>query len=221
MIFRKFARHDLRRWALTGGVATEIHHWLRGHRPPPRPRNDIDFVADSFADIPDTLANSFLFRHVHPEDPPGKTLLQLVDPETALRVDVFRTCGDTMRRTSEFGPFRLIAIEDLLARTARLSLDLAEGLPVPAKHARDFERLSRLIEPAEVEAAWQTHRKPAHPSTFAEAGRLLQALIRARGDLLIAPRYSQDPEALCPRCRPIGAFRAADPRAVLSLLGYC
>jgi hypothetical protein len=36
------------------------------------------------------------------------------------------------------GMLRLISIEDLTTRNARLNLDLAEGKPVPAKHSRDL-----------------------------------------------------------------------------------
>jgi tartrate dehydratase beta subunit/fumarate hydratase class I family protein len=54
-----------------------------------RSLNDIDFIVDSFEHIPQSLAGEFLFRHVHPFDPPGKTLVQSIDPETMVRVDVF------------------------------------------------------------------------------------------------------------------------------------
>jgi hypothetical protein len=104
-----------------------------------------------------------LFRHVHPLNPPGKTLLQFVDPETALRIDVFRAFGETMRRTSAVklagGTLRLIALEDLLARSARLALDLATGVSIPAKYAADFLRLAE-INPCGMEIAWQDQRKP-------------------------------------------------------------
>ncbi len=223
--FRKLRRHDVRGWALTGGFAIEIHHVLRGHSPSFRQLNDIDFVAGSFDRIPATLAHDFIFRHIHPLDPPGKTLLQSVDPDSALRIDVFHASGGTMSRASALdlpvGAIQLISLEDLLARAARLALDLAAGVPTPAKHARNFLRLARLIGPAEVETAWRDHRKPEHPSTFQEASGLLQESIQARPDLLIAPNYSKDIEALCPRCAPTAAFHLADPRVVLSLLGYC
>jgi len=47
--FENLARHDISRWALTGGFATEIHHLRRGRRPLMRSLNDIDFIVDSFA----------------------------------------------------------------------------------------------------------------------------------------------------------------------------
>lgn len=218
-------RHAIGEWALTGGFAVEIHHLLRGRRPAVRRLNDIDFIADSFASIPETLASDFLFRHVHPLDPPNRTMLQMIEPNSAVRVDVFRACGATISRTSRLelpsGAVRLISLEDLVARTARLALDLAEGVPTPSKHAMDFLRLSDLVQPADVEIAWRDHRKQKHPEGFEEANRLLHKLIPARPDLLITPEYSKSADAVCLRCVPETAFQLADPKTVLSLLGYC
>ncbi len=223
--FRKLARHDIRDWVLTGGLAIELH-WLRLGRPPSmRALNDIDFIVDGFDQIPGTLAEDFLFRHIHPWDAPGKTLVQSIDPINALRVDVFRAYGATVQRASpmelSFGGFRVISLEDLVARSARLALDIAAGVPTPSKHARDFLRLAELVDPGKVEAAWQDHRKPAHPVTFAETSRMLNDLIPKRTHLLVTPEYSKNTEAVCPRCASISAFRFADPNVVLSLLGYC
>ena len=110
----KLARHDISRWALTGGLAMEIHSLLRGRTRGVRILNDLDFVAETFACIPPTLADDFLCRHVHPLDPPGKTILQLVDADTSLRIDLFRACGETMSRTIvvelESVPARIVSI---------------------------------------------------------------------------------------------------------------
>jgi hypothetical protein len=223
--FRKLARHDVSRWALTGGLAIEAHLARLGAKQSVRALNDLDFITESFDCIPDTLAGDFLFRHIHPLDPPGKTLLQCVDPDSAMRIDVFRVNGATLKRTSTLpfpgGTMRLISLEDLAARTARLALDLAEGVAVPAKHARDFLRLAELVKPAAAERAWQDHRKPQHPSSFREASRQLCELIPASQSLLINPDYSKDANQVCKRCVPTGVFRLADPKVVLSLLGYC
>jgi hypothetical protein len=221
----RLASHDIREWALTGGMAAEIHQLRLGRQPSWRVLNDIDFVTDSFDSIPATLADDFLFRHVHPFDAPGKTLLQMVDPETAVRIDVFRACGRTMDRLIALeilsNSFRLISLEDLLARMARLTMDLAERVTTPAKYATDFSRLTELASPERVEAAWMDHRKPRHPASFPEARRQLEALIPAHPELLIDSDYSHDLDALCSRCVPGSVFQLADPRAVLTLLGYC
>jgi hypothetical protein len=209
---RKLARHDIDSWAITGGLAIEIHD----PRPALRRLNDIDFVAPDFQSIPASLARDFLFRHVHTNSAPGGVLVQFVDPETALRVDVFGACGDTLRRATN-----VVSAADLLARLARLTLDLAVGDPTPAKHADDYRRLVGRVPAAEVEIAWCDHRKPRHPATFAAAREILRELITARPDLLITPEYSKDPAATCPRCICSPAFPLADPNIILGLLGYC
>src|SRR5216683_3886183 len=133
--FRKLGHHDIHGWALTGGLAVEVHRLRRGFQPSLRALNDIDFIAESFDGIPETLGDDFLFRHIHPCDPPNRTMLQLVDAEGKLRIDVFRSYGDTMCRTCNLDlsgcMIKVISLEDLTARTARLALDLAGGVPTP------------------------------------------------------------------------------------------
>src|SRR4029079_1450479 len=84
--------------------------------------NDIDFVTPAFECIPETLARDFLFRHVHPFDPPGNTMMQLVHAGTSLRVDVFRADGGIMSRAISVdgpsGPLRVISVEDVVAYEA-------------------------------------------------------------------------------------------------------
>jgi hypothetical protein len=151
--------------------------------------------------------------------------LQLVDAETALRIDLFRGYGAIMTRTLSlefpFGRIQLISREDVLAQAARLLLDLRGGVPVPAKHANDYLRLHKLMQPSDVGVAWKDHRKPDHPVAFHEASTLVRGLIAAHRDLLITPYYSMDVTQICARCVPTAAFPLADPQLVLSLLGYC
>jgi hypothetical protein len=223
--FRKLARHDVRSWILTGGIAIEIHGLVRGFDCPARGLNDLDFIVGAFDRIPETLAEDLLARHIHPSALPGKTMMQLVDPDAALRLDVFRGDGETMSRAVSVelpsGPIRIVSLEDLVARAARLLPDLEQGAPVASKHARDYFRFVELADSAVVEIAWQDHRKPMHPATFRVVHALIRDLISARSNLLITPEYSTNPGAVCPLCVPAGAFQLADPNVVLSILGYC
>ena len=222
---RKLALHDVSRWVLVGGLAVEFHCLRSEHSHPIRHLNDIDFVASAFDCIPETLARDFLFRHVHPFDPPGKTMMQLVDADASLRVDLFRAYGGIMSRTISVdlpsGPLRVISVEDAVARAARLLLDLDASVPVPAKHAVDYLRLAELVKSSTVETAWQDHRKPTHPMTFWETNTLLKRLIATRRNLLTSPEYSKNTAEVCPRCVRTPPFQLADPNVVLSLLGYC
>jgi hypothetical protein len=218
-------RHDVSSLLLTGGIAVELRLGLRGGPAGMRALNDIDFLADSFTRIPATLSADVLFRHVHPGGPPGKTLLQCVEPQNGVRIDVFRAYGGEAARAAAIDlngrSMRVVALEDLAARSARLCLDLAGGTPVPEKHTRDFLRLLPLVSLSAVERVWPEHRKPDHPGTFAEAAALLPDLIRMRTNLQIDAAYSRDATATCLRCTPSREFPLADPRRILSLLGYC
>jgi hypothetical protein len=84
-------------------------------------------------------------------------MMQLVDVDAQLRIDVFRAVGVTFKRASQIklpvGELTVVALEDLIARTARLSPDLANGIPVPAKHAADLLLLSTMLGPREAQSA--------------------------------------------------------------------
>jgi hypothetical protein len=223
--FRKLLRHDVSRWALTGGLATEAHLERCGGEATIRPLHDIDFIVSSFDCIPASLADDFLLRHVHPDDPPGKTLVQCVDPETAVRVDVFRAYGGVMDRVLAIelpsGSFRIISLEDLTARAARLSWDLAANVPVSPKYARDFLRLLDIVSMDRVEPAWREHRKSHGPERFSDASREIRRLISTRPKLLVSPVYSTDVDASCERCQDTMALPLGDAGRMLELLGYC
>jgi hypothetical protein len=223
--FRKLLRHDIANWALTGGFATEAHIERRGGKSAIRPLHDIDFIVSSFDCIPESLAKDFLLRHVHPDDPPGKTLLQCIDPETAVRVDIFRAYGDVMRRVSPVRlfceSFRIISLEDLTARAARLCWNLAAGVSVAPKYTADFLRLLEIASTYQVEAVWQEHRKPDSPERFQDAANEIRRLVSTRPDLLVNPAYLTDVSVICERCRGGAALPLVDAGRMLELLGYC
>jgi hypothetical protein len=217
--------HRAESLVLTGGLAFELHRQRLGLPSQQRSLNDIDFLVSSFDEIPKTLSADLLFRHVHPYDPPGKTLLQCVFPETAVRVDIFRAYGSTITRAETLEVagemLRMISIEDLTARGARLCMDLAANVPVPSKHIRDFLQLLEMADSRNIDTAWQDHRKASHPASFNWAADLLRDLIPARKDLQIAPGYSQDVHQSCSRCHGTEDFPVAEADLVRSILGYC
>jgi hypothetical protein len=223
-VLEKFAILGPRKFALTGSLALETRLIGLGHVPRLRTLNDVDIVVESIACIPEALAKGFLVRHIHPHVPGGKMLIQLVDPDAALRVDVFRAYGATMARSESvrFGTVLLgvVSLEDLAARAASLIMDLERGIGVARKHAQDFQVLAGVIDLNYVEAAWRDHRKSMDPSTFEEALPRVHDLIESRRDLLVVPDYSHDADAACPRCEDTGSFRPAAPKTIMGILGY-
>lgn len=75
-VMRKLQRHGTLEWALTGGLAVEIHAIRCGLPTPRRTLNDIDFVVPRFDCIQESIGSNFLCRHIHPLDPPGRTIAQ-------------------------------------------------------------------------------------------------------------------------------------------------
>jgi hypothetical protein len=221
----RLARHDVSKWALAGGIAIELLVLRCGGEAWRRGLHDVDFVVGAFDEIPVGLGGELLLRHVHPYDPPGKNMLQGVDASAGVRMDVFRAYGGELDRLSSIElcgvPLKMVSLEDMVARHARLCWDLVGGVRVAPKFARDFLRLVEFVVPAKMEAIWQEHRKPGSAESFAVAVEALRRTIAVRTDLLVAPVYSTDVDAVCSRCHETEAFPLADAREVMAILGYC
>jgi hypothetical protein len=217
----KLLTHDISQWALTGGFAVEMQIRQAGGESVVRPLHDLDFIVSSFDGIPVSIGRDFLIRHVHPGDPAGRNLLQCVDPETGVRMDVFRVHPSVMDRVSRLGSgLRMISRRDLTARAGRLTWDLSQRYVAP-KYVRDFLRLLAWTKVSEVEEVWPEHRNERSPESFAEAAEGVHRLLESRSQFLIDPIYSTDVEAVCERCISTDAFPLADARVILSILGYC
>ena len=224
-VIEKLTLHDIASWVLAGSFALEAHKRRLGVEAKPRPLHDIDFVVDSFECIPGTLGEDFALRHVHPYDPPAKTLLQAVDLENAVRVDIFRTHRPVVERSVAFVfgkvPMLVISLEDILGRLLRLGWNLIDGIPVGSKYVGDLVATLELGDPERLEVAWQDHRRPEMPRTFKEALGPVMKATTVRRELLITPDYSKDPTEVCHRCHEVGNLRLADGAVILSALGYC
>jgi len=212
------------RGALTGGLAIDAQLRAYGQTVERRPFNDIDFVVESFASIPESLAGSFLSHHVHPDATNGKTLLQLVDEAHRVRVDLFQAVGKTLLRTVPMYDgtcdLDVLAIEDLAARTTALVCGrLLRGLPIDVKHVRAFKRLRGLGEAPKLNTAWNDHRQRV-PGTLDEASREAARLLESHPELVVVERYSSEP-VTCDRCRRYGPFGPVSPSKVIEVLGYC
>jgi hypothetical protein len=209
--------------ALTGSLATEAHLLSQARNTERRSLNDVDFVVESIASIPGSLAGGFLVHHIHPHAPEGKILLQLIDREQALRIDFFRQFGATLTRIERLkgpaGPLPVISLEDLIARTTALVVgSLRRGKPIDPKHARAFRRLAGLGEPGRIDAAWHDHRQ-SELESFHQAAQLAHQLLDRHPELAIPERYSAE-VSVCPQCQDHGPFRRACPDIIVQILGY-
>jgi hypothetical protein len=214
--------HGLR-CALTGGLAIAAHLQIN-RQPVERKRlNDIDLVVETFDDIPESLASSFLLHHVHPDAVDGKILVQLVDEATAVRVDVFRALGNTLHRATpldgDTGSLDVVSVEDLVARTTSLVCGrLRRGRSIDAKHVTAFTELRGLGRPEQLAMAWADHRQEV-PGTLEEGDGEAIRLLSTRPELVVNEHYSTD-VVMCGRCRERGPFRPSPAEKIVRILGY-
>lgn len=223
MVIETVLAHGIR-CALTGGLAIEAQLQRHGRTGERRSLNDIDFVVEDFASIPDSLAGAFLQHHVHPDANDGRTLLQLIDRRRAIRIDLFSALGSSLSRASkltrETGDLDVLSVEDLVARTTALVCGrLRRGGTIDVKHAVAFRRLRGLGQPQVLAAAWNDHRQQV-PGTLEDASREAACLLEAHPELIVVENYSSTPVA-CGRCRPHGAFRPAPLDTIVQIVGYC
>lgn len=222
-VARKLLARNFRGCALAGGLAIEARLHAQGRPIHRRPLNDVDLVVEGFNAIPTALADGFVLNHIHPYAPEGKTLLQVIDPECALRIDVFRAFGTTLSRAcvldEQTGPLSVLAVEDLVARTtAHVCARLRNGVEIGAKHVRAFMRLADLGRPKQRAEAWQDHRQDV-PGTLEEATQEAHQRLARHPELVVSEEGATVVTA-CDRCQDYGPFRLAPRETIVAILGY-
>ena len=198
----RFLPHvDSTQIALTGGVAIGIHAGAANdHRARSRAAEDIDFVAESIDAVRPSVTSDFLVSHFHvPQPGYPKFLIQLVDPLSRLRVDVFPDSLGALSRASTVTiggvSLRMLDAETLLAHKLQLVAGASALSPVEEKHDADVQRLGAIC------------------------GRDVPTLPASH---LVRAAYSRDLEEVCLRCEVSrrDAFPLAAKRAIFDVLGY-
>lgn len=185
-------RHSV---ALTGGVAIELHLAAAAKHGRRERIADVDFMASRLDVIAPTVASVFLISHYHVARrgvPRG--MIQLVDPVTGLRLDIFPDLAGALSRAKHM----LVAGEVLLVLEPQSMLEhklqtLAKP-PVDEKHWLDAVALAALCA------------APSPP-------RLAQ---------FMPDRYSTDFTLVCDRCDRSRSprFPLAPKANIFELLGY-
>jgi hypothetical protein len=163
--------------ALTGGVAIELGLSSVG-RPGSRTSiADLDFVVSGPDAVAETVSEDFLVSHYHrPQPGVPKFMLQLVDPVTALRIDIFPDLVGSVKRARWFTlvgqPVRVLTLESILEHKLLTLSTASATTPVDPKHDDDARILGAVVGrevlrlPADAlvkdvyggEADWACHR---------------------------------------------------------------
>jgi hypothetical protein len=185
--------------ALTGSAAIDAHLASRNWSEPRRAA-DLDFVAGRIDAVSAGAARDFLVSHFHrPQPGYPKFLVQLVDPVSRFRIDIFPDMVGSLQRARpvDLGGMhvRVLDLGAILDHKLAILAGATEQRPVDEKHYRDAVLLGRICE--------------RHPPDV-PAARLCRE------------EYSRDMNAVCLRCS--ASFDAAFPLApkpqIFEVLGY-
>ena len=191
---------DRRAIALAGSVAIEVH---LASRSLPRLRpvlTDVDFVATNAEVVSPSVTTAFMVSHFHrPHTGYSKFMLQLVDPKSRLRVDVFPGQADLIQRarTHDVGGVRVrvLDLDAVLDHKLTVLAGASELRPIDPKHFDDAQLLGRLLG--------------------RQVGELPETVLRRE-------EYLTDTAVRCSRCE--GSFDSAFPLApkerIFDVLGY-
>jgi hypothetical protein len=139
---------------------------------------DLDFVATSVETIKSSVVGEFLVSHYHVERPGvPKFMIQLVDPESRIRVDVFPDLAGSIAdaRVVEIGEHRMrvLPLKRILEHKVKALARASRAAPIDPKHVDDARTLGALL----------LEDVPAVPS-----------------DALARDLYSSDADQSCQRC---------------------
>jgi hypothetical protein len=136
--------------AITGGVAMQVGMAGQGRPGTRSDITDLDLVAASIEVVRPSVVRAFLVSHYHVVRPGvPKFMIQLVDPLTRVRVDVFPDLAGSIADAREIriGEYsiRVLPLERILEHKL-LTLSRASRLaPIDPKHVRDAQLLGDLL----------------------------------------------------------------------------
>lgn len=186
--------------ALTGSVAMELRLAEQGAGRVRTTLTDLDFIVSSPSAVGSTVAAQFLVSHYHVVGPGvRKFTLQLVDPDSGLRIDVFPDLTGSLG-TAGVVPvdglcFKVLSLTSIFDHKLSVVTGASREKPVDPKHYRDLRALGAVLdrEVPEVSAS-----------------------------CLAKDVYETDVGLICRRCQlsEDPRFRLAPKREILSILGY-
>src|SRR5262245_30984680 len=165
--------------AITGGLAIELRLAAAGQPGRRTEIADLDLVANSLDAVHPSVCEVFLVSHYHVAQPGvPKFMVQLVDPVSSLRVDVFPDLVGSLARATvmqiDTQDVKVLALEDILEHKLQTLSNASVAKPVDPKHADDAYALAKV---------------------FGRPGPAVAP------DCLVKEVYGGDTDLLCDRCQ--------------------
>ena len=136
--------------AITGGVAIQVGLAELGRAGTRDAIADLDLVIGSVDAVSPSVADELLVSHYHVVQPGvPKFMVQLVDPVTRIRIDLFPDLVGSLARSRvvEIGTHavRVLGLEDILEHKLLTLSKASAANPVDPKHAEDATALGALF----------------------------------------------------------------------------
>ena len=211
---------------ITGSFGAECQILATGGEAKQRHLNDIDLVAaDGIADILPSLSDEFLIHHFHPTREQGNVLMQVVEPRSRTRVDIFSPRSPSIvERASKvtFGDVDCLTVSaaDLAARLLAIVVIVLDGKSVDPKYFASFERLMKVVDMPLVSQLWHEYRWGSYTGELRETAAEVRRVLNLDSGLLKKTEYSQDLESVCEWCVASDEFPLAGNRKIFEILGH-
>jgi len=136
--------------AITGGVAIQIGLAASGRSDWRKTIADLDLVASSLDAVSSGVAGPFLVSHYHvAQAEVPKFMIQLVDPVSRIRVDIFPDLVGSLKRTerARIGRHTMnrLSLRDIFEHKLQTLSKASPDRPVDPKHDRDARALGAVL----------------------------------------------------------------------------
>ena len=134
--------------AITGGVAIQLG--LPGHPDSRETIADLDLVASRLDAVAATVSVEFLVSHYHvPQPDVPKFMIQLVDPVSRIRVDIFPDLVGSLKHARRFTigdhSVNVLSLQSILDHKLLTVSKASASRPVDPKHDRDARALGAIL----------------------------------------------------------------------------
>lgn len=211
---------------VTGSFAVEWQLLTKHGDGQKRRLNDIDLVAvNGLTDIGRGLKTDFLIHHFHPTREAGNVLVQLVEPHSQTRIDIFSARSPSVGERASPAVVdgtncRIVSAEDLAARLLAIMAVVLSGVSVDAKYLDSLKRIMAVADEGLTDSLWSEYRRDGDPANFGDVFGGVTSRLSERSDLLKPTEYSQDITAECPWCVQTDDFPLAPRSLIFEILGY-
>jgi len=212
---------------IVGSIALRYHLNRHGCAPLHRPLHDLDLAVSDVESLPPVEGEALLVSHYHPDSATsgtGRLLLQLVDPETALRIDIFHALPGAFHRASPLGhcsPHIFVAcIEDVLVRSILVLGAQIESGSVEFKHVETIQRLSDIVKMEKADQLWATIDQGVWPGSIREAIEHAGSVLQDHPSLYGVLQYGRLDDPPCDQCLWTDRYPLAEKHRIFEILGY-